>query len=153
MENKKDQLIITRVFDAPRELVWEAWTKAEHVKHWWGPTVFTNPVCEINAVPDGHFIIHMRSPDGIVFIMDSTYKEVTEPERLVFLSVSKNAAGHAIMEQINTVLFVQEGGKTKVTMQIDTLSCKPEYAGHLQGMSVGINQGLDKLANYLNNRK
>jgi uncharacterized protein YndB with AHSA1/START domain len=60
------ELVITRVFDAPRELVWKAWTDPKHVAQWRGPKDCTNPVCELDVRPGGAILIHMQVPDGAV---------------------------------------------------------------------------------------
>src|SRR5579871_3024258 len=79
-------LVITRVFDAPRELVFKAWTEHERLKRWWGPKNFTNPVCEVDSRPGGAMRIDMRAPDGRVYPMTGRYEEIVEPERIVFTS-------------------------------------------------------------------
>ena len=67
------ELTITRVFDAPRALVFQAWTDAKHLAQWWGPRDFTNPVCEIEARAGGAIRIHMRGPDGVVYKMKARF--------------------------------------------------------------------------------
>src|ERR1035438_6868275 len=79
------ELILTRVFDAPREIVFKAWTEVERLKRWWGPKNFTNSVCEIDPRPGGAMRIHMRAPDdGVIYPMTGVFQEIAEPERLVF---------------------------------------------------------------------
>jgi uncharacterized protein YndB with AHSA1/START domain len=80
------ELTMTRVFDAPRELVFRAWTDPERLKRWWGPKGFTNPVCEVDVRPGGAIRIHMRGPDGTVYPMTGAFIEIVEAERLVFTS-------------------------------------------------------------------
>ena len=92
------ELVLTRVFDAPRELVFKAWTDAKRVAQWWGPHQFTNPVCELDARPGGAIRIHMRGPDGTVYPMTGVYQEVVEPERIVFTSAALDAAGYAVRD-------------------------------------------------------
>ena len=71
MENPTTkELTINRVFNAPRELVWNAWTNQEHIEQWWGPKGFTNPVCEWNAKVGNKILIHMKAPDGVIYPMD-----------------------------------------------------------------------------------
>jgi len=74
MTNEEQELVLTRVFDAPRELVFKAWTDPKHVAQWWGPHGFTNPVCELDLRPGGAILIHMRGPDGVVYPMTGTYQ-------------------------------------------------------------------------------
>ena len=76
------ELEIVRVFDAPRDLVYEAWTKAEHMTQWWGPGSFTNHSCKLDVRPGGAWQIVMRSPDGTDFRSEGVYSEVVKSERL-----------------------------------------------------------------------
>src|SRR5713226_3505963 len=91
-------LVITRVFDAPRELVFKVWTDPKHLALWWGPHGFTNPVCEVDLRPGGSILIHMRGPNGVVYPMKGVYREIIEPERLVFTSVALDEKGHPLFE-------------------------------------------------------
>ena len=77
------ELVITRILDAPRELVFNVWTDPKHLAQWWGPRGFTNPVCEVDPHPGGAIRIHMRGPNGAVHPMTGVYQEVVRPERLV----------------------------------------------------------------------
>ena len=81
-------LVIERVFDAPRGLVFKAWTEPRRLAQWWGPKGFTNPVCEIDARPGGTLRIVMRAPDGAEHPMKGVLREVIEPERLVFTNIA-----------------------------------------------------------------
>src|ERR1700730_7092158 len=85
-ESAERELKITRVFDAPREMVFKAWTDPKLLAQWWGPKGFTNPVCELDVRPGGAIRVHMRGPDGTVYPMTGVYQEVVEPERIVFTS-------------------------------------------------------------------
>ena len=74
------QLTLTRVFDAPRELVFQAWTEPEHLKQWWGPNGFTTPACEVDLRVGGAWKIVMRFPDGAnEHTMQAVYREVSPP--------------------------------------------------------------------------
>ena len=86
IESSEWDLVMTRVFDAPRELVFKAWTETKHVAQWWGPKRFTNSVCEMDVRPGGAIRIHMRAPDGVVYPMTGVFQEIVAPERLVFVS-------------------------------------------------------------------
>src|ERR1700739_5045499 len=86
------EVIITRIFDAPRELVFKAWTDPKHVAQWWGPKGFTNPVCELDVRVGGAIRIHMRSPDGSVYPMKGEFREIVPPERLRFTHIARDAA-------------------------------------------------------------
>src|SRR5512134_2988905 len=82
-ETGGQELVITRVFDAPRELVWKAWSEPEHFKRWWGPKGFTCPVCQIDFRVGGKFLGCMRSPEGQDFWSTGVYKEIVPLERIV----------------------------------------------------------------------
>jgi uncharacterized protein YndB with AHSA1/START domain len=112
-KEKEHELVLTRVFDAPRELVWKVWTDPKHVARWWGPHGFTNPVCELDVRPGGAIRIHMRGPDGTVYPMTGVYLEIVEPERIVFTSAALGADGNPMFEVLTTVTFAEQGGKTK----------------------------------------
>jgi len=77
-------LTLTRVIDAPRDLVWEAWTNPEHLKSWWAPAPLTTPECEMDVRPGGVFRTLMRQPDGTEYPGTGIFLEVVEHERIVF---------------------------------------------------------------------
>ncbi len=77
----KREVLLTRIIDAPRELVFEEWTNPKHMAVWWGPKYFTNPVCEMDVRPGGAILIHMQGPDGVVYPMKGTFHEIVKPER------------------------------------------------------------------------
>src|SRR5229473_4268217 len=92
------ELVITRTFDAPRDLVFKMWTDAKHMAQWWGPHGFTNPVCELDVRPGGAIRIDMRGPDATVYPMTGVYQEIVEPERIVFTSAALDEKGHPMFE-------------------------------------------------------
>jgi uncharacterized protein YndB with AHSA1/START domain len=81
------RLEMSRVFDAPRSLVFEAWTQAEHVSRWFAPRPLTIPRCEVDFRPGGAFRLAMRMPDGVEFPMDATFGEIVDGEKIVFRGV------------------------------------------------------------------
>ena len=141
--------MVTRVFDAPRELVFKAWTDPKIVAQWWGPHRFTNPVCELDPRPGGAIRIHMHGPDGTVYPMTGVYQEVVEPERIVFTSAALDASGNAMFEVLTTVTFAEEGGKTKQILRTRVIKSTAEAAPYLAGMEAGWTQSLDRLTAYL----
>ena len=143
------ELTIARVFDAPRKVVFAAWTDPKQVAQWWGPTGFTNPVCELDVRPGGAILIHMRAPDGTVYPMSGVYKEIVEPERLVFTSNALDKDGKAIFENVNTVIFSEQDGKTTVTLRVEVLKSSAGAVQHLAGMEMGWKLTLDRLGEYL----
>ncbi|HTB10765.1 MAG TPA: SRPBCC domain-containing protein [Bryobacteraceae bacterium] len=143
------EVAITRVFDAPREAVFNAWTDQEHLKHWWGPTGFTNPVCEFDPRPGGAIRIHMRAPDGVVYPMTGVVLEIVEPERLVFTSVALDKDGKALFENLNTVTFGEQDGKTKLTLHSKVQTATEQAAPYLKGMDEGWKLTLDRLGEFV----
>jgi uncharacterized protein YndB with AHSA1/START domain len=145
---------ITRVYDAPRELVWKAWTDPKHLTQWWGPKSFSNPICEVDARPGGAIWIVMRGPKGTDndndFPMSGTFHEVVEPERLVFTAVAEDTDGNPLLTAHTTVTFEKApGGKTKLTVHAEGKGIAPIAPQMLAGMEAGWTQSLEKLAELL----
>ena len=143
------ELVLTRIFDAPRRLVFRAWTQPEHVAQWWGPHEFTNPVCELDVRASGAIRIDMRGPDGTVHPMTGIYREVVEPERLVFTSAALDGSGRPLFEVLHTVTFAERGGRTTVRVQSRVLMTTPAGAPYLAGMEAGWSQSLERLGEHL----
>lgn len=143
------ELVITRVFDAPRELVFKAWTDPKHVAQWWGPHGFTNPVCELDVRPGGAIRIHMRGPDGTVYPMTGVYQEIVEPTRLVFSSAALDEQGTPLFEVLTTVAFAEHGRKTTMTVKARVVKSTSEAAPYLKGMEAGWTQSLERLEAHL----
>jgi uncharacterized protein YndB with AHSA1/START domain len=147
------ELVITRVFDAPRSLVFKAWTDPKHMAQWWGPKGFTNPLCEIDARPGGAIRIVMRAPEDVPahargdHPMGGMFLEVIAPERLVFTATVDDADGDRLFEVLNTATFVEHGGKTTLTLHVQARVVKAtaQVAMMLGGMEEGWNQSLDRL--------
>ncbi len=148
-EPAQQELVMTRILDAPREVVFKAWTDPARVKLWWGPKGFTNPVCELDPRPGGAIRIHMRAPDGVVYPMTGVFNEIVEPERLVFTSGALDEKGTPLFEILTTVTFAEHGGKTKLTMHAKVMMATAAAAPHLAGMEMGWSQTLDRLAEYV----
>ena len=150
-------MTMTRTFDAPRELVFKAWTDPKMVQQWWGPQGFDNPVCEWKAVPGAKIHVVMRASDEIAKVigmkdhpMGGEFVEVAPPGRLVFITTAfEDEHGNAKLRNLNTVTFEEQNGKTKVTLHVDVQHAAPEMAPALGGMEMGWSQSLDKLAELL----
>jgi uncharacterized protein YndB with AHSA1/START domain len=139
------ELTITRVFDAPRVLVFQAWTDPKHLAQWWGPQGFTNPVCEFDARAGGALRIHMRGPDGSIYPMKGVIQEIVVPARLVFTNIAVDASGKHLLEGLTTVAFSEEQGKTKMTLHTRAVAVTEMAIAYLQGMEMGWTQSIDKL--------
>ena len=142
---KSVDVTLTRVLDAPRELVFRMWTDPMHMAQWWGPKDFTNPVCEMDVRPGGKMRIDMRAPDGIVYPMTGTFQEIVEPERLVFVAYAEDHDGNPLLESHTTVTFEEQGGKTRLTVQARGVASAPIAPQMLAGMEQGWSQSLDRL--------
>jgi uncharacterized protein YndB with AHSA1/START domain len=127
-------LTITHLFAAPRDVVWEAWTKQEHLTEWWGPEMFTNPICEVDVRPGGLFRIDMKGPDGVMYPAPGTFIEVREPERLVFSQTPLDAAGNVMFETLQTAVFTEQGAKTLLTLTAQVISTTPGGDQFLAGL-------------------
>jgi len=155
------ELVITRIFDAPRKLVWKAWTEPEQMKRWWGPEGFTAPVIKIDLRVGGKYLNCMRGagPDGVIrdFWNTGVYREIVPMEKLVATDSFADEKGNVVSashygmssdlpkEFLVTVTFEEQDGKTKMILR---------HAGmpkgeHMDLARQGWNQSFDKLAESL----
>lgn len=142
------EIVITRVFDAPRELVFDAWTDREHIDKWWGPKGFTNTTHFMDVRPGGMWRYTMHGPDGTDYRDRITYLEVVRPEKLVYLHGEDTDDGANHFRGSTT--FVDLNGKTELTLRIvfDTVEQRNEAVEKI-GAIEGGNQTLDRLGDYL----
>jgi len=141
------QIVVTRSFDAPRALVFDAWTRAEHVAQWWDPSGVPLAVCEIDLRPNGAFRWVNRSPGGGEgHTFTGIYREIVPPERLAFSSPSSP-------EQVSTIVFTAEGKKTKLTLTIQCASKEERDALLQMRVDAGTARTLENLAAYLPSMK
>jgi uncharacterized protein YndB with AHSA1/START domain len=140
------EVTLVREFDAPRALVFKAWTEPERLARWWGPHDFTNPVCEVDPRPGGDLRIDMQAPDGSVNSVLGSFTEYVDPERLVLALRAVSPAGKVLTENLTTVAFESIGAKTRLTVHTAVLSIVPEWAAGLDGMEEGWSQSLERLA-------
>ena len=140
------EILITRVFDAPRSLVFEAYTNPEHLPHWMlGPQGWTMPVCEVDLRPGGAWHFGWRKSDGTEMEMRGVYKEVSPPERLV----STESWGDGWPETINTLVLSEENGKTTLSCTILYPSKEARDNALKTGMKDGMAMSFDRLAERL----
>jgi uncharacterized protein YndB with AHSA1/START domain len=110
------ELTVTRVFDAPRRLVFKVWTSPEHAARWWGPQGHESITCTMDVRPGGAWERRMRTPDGARYRKYGVYREVAAPERLVFTYQTEDSSGQVDHETLVTVTFAEAGGKTRLTL-------------------------------------
>ena len=140
------EMTITRVFDAPRALVWEAYTSPEHLPHWMlGPPGWTMPVCEMDLRAGGKWRWAWRNLDGQEMEMRGVYKEVVPPERVV----STESWGGDWPETVNTVTFTEEDGRTTLSITILYPSNEARESAIKTGMTKGMEMSYDRLAAHL----
>jgi uncharacterized protein YndB with AHSA1/START domain len=140
-------LVISRIFDAPRELVFRAWTDPEHLVRWMGPRGFTSSIEHSELRPGGAYRIYMRGPEGDDHWTQGVFREIVEPERLVMAGSWADAQGNATSpETLLTLTFEEhEGKKTRLTLHqaiFESVTARDEHRG-------GWNSSLDRLAEYL----
>ena len=113
------EIVITRLLDAPRELAFSAWTDPEKVVKWWGPNGFTITIDRMDVRPGGVWKYTMHGPDGVDYPNKTVYEEISPPERLVYShSGGDPVPGERAVQFRSTVTFVQQGGQTKITLQM-----------------------------------
>ena len=149
--------VVERVFDAPRELVFKAWTEPERLKRWWGPKGFTTPFCAVDLREGGVFLYCMRSPEGRDFWGRGVFREIVVPERLVLAMSFADAEGNAVpatyyglspdwpLERLMTVTFEELAGATRVAVRDEGVPPGPDGDGTRRGWA----EMLDGLAEYL----
>nr|WP_201047253.1 SRPBCC family protein [Leptospira noguchii] len=142
----------TRIFDAPRDLVFRMWTEPEHVIHWWGPKGFTNTFETMDVRPDGIWKFIMHGPDGTDYPNLIVFLEVIHPEKLVYKHGS-DMEDHPGDFHV-TVLFSEQNGKTTLdmTMLFNTVQQRNETV-EKYGAIEGLNQTMDRLVEYLAKQK
>ena len=152
-EPAEQEIVITRLIDAPLQFVYKAWTIQSILARWWGPKDFTNPVCELDVKPSGEIRIDMRAPDGTIYPMGGIFHEIIEPDTLVFTTTAfKDAEGKWKLEVLNTVNFDAKEGKTQVTISARIIERSPETESSVAGMETGWNQSLDRLEEVLKDK-
>ena len=155
MGSEVERMVVTRVFDAPRELVWKAWTDPTYAMQWWGPKGFTTPVCKMDFRVGGRFLLCMRSPDGREFWNGGEYHEIVPYEKIVSSMYFSDPEGnkvepaqygieHEAIDDVHDVILFEdiENGQTKLTLIGNETMENAINSGQVEGW----NQILDKLA-------
>jgi uncharacterized protein YndB with AHSA1/START domain len=153
--NEIERMVVTRIFDAPRELVWKAWTDPKYVMQWWGPKGFTSPVCQMDFRVGGKYLICTKTPDGQDFWHGGEYHEIVPLEKIVSSMYFSDSKGnklepaelgieHEAIEGAHDVILFEDlgNGQTKLTFIGNELMESAKNSGQLEGMI----QVLDKVA-------
>jgi uncharacterized protein YndB with AHSA1/START domain len=139
----KRELVITRVFDAPRELVWKAFADPKAAGQWWGPRNFTTPILELDVRPGGKWRAVMRSPEGKEYPQHGVYREIVPPERLVFTLIWDDEGPGS--EMLCTFTFAEQGKRTKMVFRKGPFTS----AEHEKGEKQGWGEAFDRFAEFL----
>jgi uncharacterized protein YndB with AHSA1/START domain len=142
------EIVETRIFDAPRKLVFKVWTEAEHIAKWWGPDGFTNTIHIMDVRPGGIWNLTMHGPDGTDYINKMIYTKIINQELIVYKhdATLENEAG----EFETTVIFEEQGNKTKLTMRmVFNSKAERDLVVEKYGAVEGLSQNLRRLNEYL----
>jgi uncharacterized protein YndB with AHSA1/START domain len=144
------EIVMARIFDAPRELVFAAYTDPQHIPHWWGPRNMTTIVDRMDVRPGGVWRYIHKGPDGAEFGFNGEYREIVPPERLVSTFEFEGMPGHIV---VDTAVFEEQDGKTKVTVT-SLFQSREDRDGMLEsGMESGANESWDRLAELIETLK
>jgi uncharacterized protein YndB with AHSA1/START domain len=157
-----NELVITRSFNAPRDLVFKVWSEAEHLKNWWGPIGLKLSVAKLDFRPGGIFHYNMQSPDGIVMWGKFVYHDIVSPEKIEFVNSFSDAEGNIVrppfsdtfpLEIHNLLTFTEIEGKTMITLRGGPINVSEEELDFFKGMFESMKQGFggtfDQLEDYL----
>jgi len=140
------EIVMTRVFDAPRDLVFEAHTSCEHMSHWWGPRKYEVANCDVDFRPGGAWRIVHRDPDGQEFGFHGEFREISRPERITWTFEFEGMPGHV---SVQTVVFEERDGKTTITATAGYDTVEERDANLGSGMLDGAAETYDRLEEYL----
>jgi len=140
------ELVITRIFDAPRHLVFQAWTEPGRVARWWGPQGFVTTYSDMDIRPGGTFRVCMRSPEGAEHWKQGVYREVVKPERLVFTFAWEDPEGKPIHQTLVTVTFAEQGDRTALTLHQGIFETVERCDDHRRGWTSTLQRFADYLA-------
>jgi len=142
-------LSLNRVLPAPRKLVFEAFTKPEHLARWWAPKPFTTHNCKVDLRPGGEWSYTFRSPEGLEHDCRAVYEAVEPPEKLVIVQAVPGPDGKPYFKIRQTITFREKGNETVLAFDVTVLEANPGSEPFLAGMELGTNMTLDNLASYL----
>ncbi|WP_333879157.1 SRPBCC family protein [Flavobacterium sp.] len=141
------EITVSRLLDAPIDLIWELWTNPDHIKNWWGPNGFTNTIIKMDLIPGGEWTLIMHGPDGTNYDNESIFTEVEKHKKIAYNHIS----GH---EFTATIQFEVKGKQTHIHWQM-LFETKEELRRimNLFNINEGLKQNVDRLEVYLNQLK
>jgi len=142
-------VVLTRVFDAPRERVYAMWTQAQHLQQWFAPRGFTVPTCETDPKPGGTFRLCMRAPDGDEYWVRGVFRELERPARVVIFCVADDEDGNLSLEETIEATFTEKNGKTTLSLKATASGSSERARFMLGGMEEGWHQTVDRLPSAL----
>jgi uncharacterized protein YndB with AHSA1/START domain len=144
------EIVLTRVFDAPRELVWRAMTDPSHVVHWWGPIGFSTTMEKMEVRPGGVWKHVMHGPDGTDYPNKSIFTEIVEPERIVYTHGGGKKGGPGVQFEATWTFEALEASRTQVTIRmVFPTAAERDMVVREYGAIEGAEQTLARLADYL----
>jgi uncharacterized protein YndB with AHSA1/START domain len=147
VESPELKMTITHTLNAPRNLVFSAWTEPEHLEHWQNaPKGFTVPTHEVDFRVGGNYRICMRSPEGTDHWLQGVYREIKKPERLVFTHTWLDPQGKSGAESLVTITFADRGKQTELTLHQSGFQSVAERDDHLDGWNSSIDRFIEYLA-------
>ncbi|HLP38460.1 SRPBCC family protein [Lacibacter sp.] len=137
------ELRLTRLLNAPVELVWEVFTDPEHIKHWWGPNGFTNTITKMDVVPEGEWDLVMHGPDGTDYKNKSVFKEVVKHKKIVYVHIS-------VPKFLTTIEFEERGKQTQISWHM-LFESREQFIQVVKTFKAdeGLTQNIDRLEYYL----
>jgi uncharacterized protein YndB with AHSA1/START domain len=142
-------IALTRVYDAPRQRVFDCWTHAEHLQHWFAPRGYTIHSCQADARPGGVLKFCMRAPDGDEYWVRGEYREVAAPERLLITCVADDEQGIERLHETIRVTFTESQGRTTVAINATASGASDKAAWMMQGMEQGWAETVARLGDIL----
>jgi len=146
VEERERELVITRILDAPRDVVFRAWTEPDRVARWWGPQGFVTTYCDMDIRPAGAFRVCMRSPEGAEHWKQGIYREIVVPEHLAFTFAWEDAEGKPGHQTLVTVTLADRGGRTELTLHQAVFETVAARDDHRRGWTSTLQRFVEYLA-------
>lgn len=146
------EIKVTRSFEAPRDIIWRMWTRAEHLKNWWGPKHWSLPTCEMDFRVGGTWFYCMQGPDGMQACGKAIYLEIDEPKKIVYEDYFVDSGGNLVegMPEAKVTNEFREDGERTTVISVTQYRTKEDRDKVIEmGVEAGIGQTFDRLEAYL----